>query len=417
MSIKINNKVIAGLYESQIIPQADTINSGIIRIATQKEVDEGIDNTTAVTPFYLKQNVADNVKADGVTIVKNEDDSLTNIGQKSINDIITVDWIGTKEEYDIAWDNGTITSTTVCYVTDDEEDASIEGVLFIPKTQRVENGIIISWTNNQGYQNPDPVLIPFVENNVPLGGTTGQLLSKKSDDDYVLEWIDNDYSLSKNKPQINNIELTGNKTLEELNIQVKGDYATNESLNTGLNTKVNINDLSNVATSGSYNDLIDKPELFSGLYEDLSNKPFIPSNTSDLVNDSGFINNIPDEYVTEDELNKKGYITEIPDNYVTEEELTQVEFVDAMTILQPKEDNNLITNNKTVVGGINELVNNSANIDLSNLSDDGIQKIKDLSGGGGSGPSVSVDTDDLTIQNNSNNKLPEGLKLTCSVKT
>ena len=36
----------------------------------------------------------------------------------------------------------------------------------------------------------------------------------------------------------------------------------------------------------------------------------IPSKTSDLVNDSGFITQIPDEYVTETELDAKGYLTE-----------------------------------------------------------------------------------------------------------
>lgn len=69
----------------------------------------------------------------------------------------------------------------------------------------------------------------------------------------------------------------------------------------------------------------------------------IPSKTSDLVNDSGFLTQIPDEYVTETELDAKGYltqhqsladyakksdipdvsgfITEIPSEYVTETEL------------------------------------------------------------------------------------------------
>ena len=69
----------------------------------------------------------------------------------------------------------------------------------------------------------------------------------------------------------------------------------------------------------------------------------IPSKTSDLVNDSGFITKIPDEYITETELDAKGYLTEhqsladyakkseipdvsgfltsIPDEYVTETEL------------------------------------------------------------------------------------------------
>ena len=50
--------------------------------------------------------------------------------------------------------------------------------------------------------------------------------------------------------------------------------------------------------SGDYDDLTDKPDLsvyelkseaFSGDYNDLTNKPTIPSKTSDLTNDSGFI--------------------------------------------------------------------------------------------------------------------------------
>ena len=36
----------------------------------------------------------------------------------------------------------------------------------------------------------------------------------------------------------------------------------------------------------------------------------IPSKTSDLVNDSGFLTQIPSEYVTETELEAKGYLTE-----------------------------------------------------------------------------------------------------------
>lgn len=36
----------------------------------------------------------------------------------------------------------------------------------------------------------------------------------------------------------------------------------------------------------------------------------IPSKTSDLTNDSGFLTQIPDEYVTETELDAKGYLTE-----------------------------------------------------------------------------------------------------------
>ena len=43
------------------------------------------------------------------------------------------------------------------------------------------------------------------------------------------------------------------------------------------NTSFNPDTLATVATTGSYNDLIDKPELFSGSYNDLVDKPEIPS--------------------------------------------------------------------------------------------------------------------------------------------
>lgn len=48
------------------------------------------------------------------------------------------------------------------------------------------------------------------------------------------------------------------------------------------------NDLLNLPTlfSGNYNDLTNKPALFSGDYADLTNKPTIPTNLSDLSDDS-----------------------------------------------------------------------------------------------------------------------------------
>ena len=74
-----------------------------------------------------------------------------------------------------------------------------------------------------------------------------------------------------------------------------------------ISGKANISDLSTVATSGSYNDL--------------TNKPTIPNKTSQLQNDSGYLTSIPNEYVTDEELNAKGYLTSIPSEYITEAEL------------------------------------------------------------------------------------------------
>lgn len=67
-----------------------------------------------------------------------------------------------------------------------------------------------------------------------------------------------------------------------------------------VDTKLEDYELKADAFSGSYNDLTNKPDLsvyelkseaFSGNYNDLTNKPTIPTKTSDLNNDSGFITN------------------------------------------------------------------------------------------------------------------------------
>ena len=45
----------------------------------------------------------------------------------------------------------------------------------------------------------------------------------------------------------------------------------------------------------------------------LPDYPTVPTNVSEFANDSGYITNIPDEYITEEKLNAKGYLTEHQD--------------------------------------------------------------------------------------------------------
>ena len=108
---------------------------------------------------------------------------------------------------------------------------------------------------------------------------------------------------------------------------IKGDITNQIDLQNELTIKVNRAELARVATSGSFNDLLDKPTIptktseltndsgfltehqplktinnesivgtgnitiegFSGDYNDLTNKPVIPTKTSELTNDSGFL--------------------------------------------------------------------------------------------------------------------------------
>lgn len=73
--------------------------------------------------------------------------------------------------------------------------------------------------------------------------------------------ISSDYNVMFNKPKINNIELSGNLSLNQLGIQPAGNYALKSDI-----------------------------------------KP-VPTKLSELTNDSGFITSIPSEYITETELN------------------------------------------------------------------------------------------------------------------
>ena len=74
----------------------------------------------------------------------------------------------------------------------------------------------------------------------------------------------------------------------------------------------------------------DSNTSFDGDYYSLKNRPNIPTHTSNLQNDSGFISEIPNEYITETELENKGYLTEHQDisNLAKKEELFNKDYND-----------------------------------------------------------------------------------------
>lgn len=99
---------------------------------------------------------------------------------------------------------------------------------------------------------------------------TGKLKIGNGSDNYVtLPYVSDgggsagttDYTQLENKPQINSVELTGNKTLNDLGIQPKGNYQP----------------------AGDYATTTD-----------------IPTKTSELTNDSGFLTEAPTNMVTTD---------------------------------------------------------------------------------------------------------------------
>ena len=93
-----------------------------------------------------------------------------------------------------------------------------------------------------------------------------------------------DYTDLTNKPKINNVELNGNKTLNDLGIQPAGNYLTEETDPTVPSYVKNISQ----TDITSWNNKSD----FSGNYNDLTNKPTIPAEvTESTVSGWGFTKN------------------------------------------------------------------------------------------------------------------------------
>lgn len=94
------------------------------------------------------------------------------------------------------------------------------------------------------------------------------------------------YNKLENKPQIEGVELVGNKSLSDI-----GAYSKSE-VDAIVQGKADESELSAVAKSGKYDDLTNKPNLFSGNYNDLTNKPTIPTvptKVSAFTNDVGYM--------------------------------------------------------------------------------------------------------------------------------
>ena len=103
-------------------------------------------------------------------------------------------------------------------------------------------------------------------------------------------------------------------TIYEVAEAIKENEDVIDALNESIGKKANTSDLSKVATSGSYNDLSNKPTI-----------PTVPTNISAFNNDKGYLTSVPSEYVTDSELNAKGYLTSF-----TEQDPTVPAFIKAI---------------------------------------------------------------------------------------
>jgi hypothetical protein len=107
----------------------------------------------------------------------------------------------------------------------------------------------------------------------------------------------------KELPTGDNLSMTNSSIVDAINITATGTITANTLTVQNLNAaggsiaavalSNNYNDLNNRPTlfSGDYNDLINKPTAISSDWADITNKPIIPSLISQLINDTNFVTN------------------------------------------------------------------------------------------------------------------------------
>ena len=93
----------------------------------------------------------------------------------------------------------------------------------------------------------------------------------------------NDYEKMNHKPQINGVELVGNKTSEELGLG--GDYATREELEEGLRGKVDAEEGKGLSSNDFSSE---EKEKLEGIEDGAQKNVPVPTKVSELENDSGY---------------------------------------------------------------------------------------------------------------------------------
>ena len=135
--------------------------------------------------------------------------------------------------------------------------------------------------------------------------------------------VTTDYKQLGNKPKINNVTLVDDVSLDDLGIQTKGEYVTEEELENKGYLKVVPSGYITEEELNSYNFLTDIPadyytnEQNEEIYakkEDIENKQDILTAgnniTIEKIDDNTVISaEIPEEFITEEELESKNYIT------------------------------------------------------------------------------------------------------------
>ena len=171
------------------LPESNDTAKGIVKLASVEELNEGLSESSVITVKNLSDKLLSKqnvlTAGEGISIV---DDTISATINVPNNVVLSDNYVNAK-----LW-----------------------------------KGTLSEYNSLPEYSDDITYIVTDDYNNAPSGTTN--------------------YEELENKPQINSIELNGNKTLEELGIQASGDYATNEYVNTELDKKLNTNQITNCIT-------------------------------------------------------------------------------------------------------------------------------------------------------------------------
>ena len=184
----------------------------------------------------------------------------------------------------------------------------------------LDDTLVCICSNDYSYTDSDGVLVKYERGVIYeiVNGSVSKLL---------FDTNTTNYRELSDKPSINGVELDRNKSLTELGIQPKGDYALKKDLprntselnnDSGFLTSFTEEDPTvpehvKAITAEDISNWNNKSE-FDGAYSSLTGTPIIPTKTSELTNDSSFasesyvtdaIENAQQDYATIDDLNNK----------------------------------------------------------------------------------------------------------------
>ena len=266
--------------------------------------DDGCQITLPSFTFEVQKNIYDNaVHVSGILLADENGNVLSDENGNTINATATTE--SSKQIKDFSLKTG----------VSGQEDILVQdnGV-----TKRIKSNELIDTVDLTGYATETYVQNKIAEaslsgGEVDLSGyATKDDLNTKADKSAIPTKVS---QLTNDKGYLTShqdISEKADKTYVDTELAKKSNTSHTHSYN-NLTDKPTIPSTSNLAT---------KTELKNGLGTK-ADKSSIPTKTSQLTNDSGYITSVPSEYVTENELNAKGYLTEHQDisNLATKTEL------------------------------------------------------------------------------------------------